>query len=431
LVVLWPVRLLAQDSVTLRSVEATGGLQSAGIVAEVSGDENGNAGAILDARVPGAAWASRHSLVRVGSRFVGSLFWLTPGAPYEARVTIIDPDGVRGSPGTARFATWGPECDDVVQLGADSRGDVRFASGGERGHPLTIRGAPGTVVRSPITIDGANDVVLERLVFDGAGIRVRGASRVAIRDCRFENVATSIRIEDSREIDVSGVFVRGASVAFEIVGASTNVRLLRSRALDVGIGFSIDSEGPTWLIRDVVLSFDEAPVVTGPASGIVFAYHDTFASRRHASLAPDLGALVSRNTVWMGAEPTRSRDVDFDDVWNPDDPGALERLQRESGQERQGLAEDPLFVDLARGDVRLRRASPLVDRGVYFPGIDDDFSGRAPDVGAFERSDETPAPARATRRARTHPGCGCTAAPFVGLGLVGTSAVRRKFDRVW
>jgi hypothetical protein len=46
--------------------------------------------------------------------------------------------------------------------------------------------------------------------------------------------------------------------------------------------------------------------------------------------------------------------------------------------------QDPLFVDPATGDFHVRAASPAVDAGVRLPGLNDDYYGAAPDLGALE-----------------------------------------------
>ncbi len=77
------------------------------------------------------------------------------------------------------------------------------------------------------------------------------------------------------------------------------------------------------------------------------------------------------------------------------------------GQETHGLYADPLLVETSdagkyatpaldtpfsalltpsvkTGDLRVRPGSPCIDRGVALRGINDDFRGKAPDIGAFE-----------------------------------------------
>jgi hypothetical protein len=36
-------------------------------------------------------------------------------------------------------------------------------------------------------------------------------------------------------------------------------------------------------------------------------------------------------------------------------------------------------------DLRLKDASPCIDRGIVIRGINEDFQGKGPDMGAFER----------------------------------------------
>ncbi len=89
--------------------------------------------------------------------------------------------------------------------------------------------------------------------------------------------------------------------------------------------------------------------------------------------------------------------------------GTIAEFAQAVGQETHGLYADPLFVsqegigkyaslplsaslsqyvflkDANSGDLRLQSASPCVDRGVVIRGVNEDFRGKAPDIGAFER----------------------------------------------
>ncbi|MGE0605773.1 MAG: right-handed parallel beta-helix repeat-containing protein [Pirellulales bacterium] len=58
---------------------------------------------------------------------------------------------------------------------------------------------------------------------------------------------------------------------------------------------------------------------------------------------------------------------------------------RELGWEQHGQFADPQFVDRAGHSYGLRASSPAIDRGEILPGINGSrFSGKAPDLGAFE-----------------------------------------------
>ena len=63
---------------------------------DASDDPDGDATANVEYRVSGSGpYRQGFPLSRIsGTRFVGSLFWLTPGTPYDVRVTFSDPDGL-------------------------------------------------------------------------------------------------------------------------------------------------------------------------------------------------------------------------------------------------------------------------------------------------------------------------------------------------
>jgi parallel beta-helix repeat protein len=55
------------------------------------------------------------------------------------------------------------------------------------------------------------------------------------------------------------------------------------------------------------------------------------------------------------------------------------------GYEANGISADPLFVDRAARDYRLRSDSPAINKGLRLSGINDSFLGSAPDIGRFEQ----------------------------------------------
>jgi hypothetical protein len=55
-----------------------------------------------------------------------------------------------------------------------------------------------------------------------------------------------------------------------------------------------------------------------------------------------------------------------------------------TGLECHGHEAAPGLVDPASGDLTLLPSSPNIDRGVVIPGINEDYAGAGPDIGAYE-----------------------------------------------
>jgi len=89
----------------------------------------------------------------------------------------------------------------------------------------------------------------------------------------------------------------------------------------------------------------------------------------------------------------------------------LENFSEATGHETHGIYADPMFVstpdlgavadwrnfettpigayplaaDMSVGDMNLKPGSPCIDAGVVIRGINEDYEGNAPDMGAFEK----------------------------------------------
>ncbi len=114
--------------------------------------------------------------------------------------------------------------------------------------------------------------------------------------------------------------------------------------------------------------------------------------------------IVARNNIWSGTDyalynynETQPIDFDYDNLYttNPDEfvywghdssrhMHDLAMFQTLTGQEPHGLDAPPCFIDAVNSDYRLSSESALIDAGVVIPGVNDDYIGFAPDIGAFE-----------------------------------------------
>jgi hypothetical protein len=63
------------------------------------------------------------------------------------------------------------------------------------------------------------------------------------------------------------------------------------------------------------------------------------------------------------------------------DPATFRQL---TGLELSGLSSAPGFSDPASGDYTLSSGSPLIDRGLIIPGINDDYTRAAPDITDYK-----------------------------------------------
>lgn len=206
-------------------------------------------------------------------------------------------------------------------------------------------------------------------------------------------------------------------------GTCSNVRIWNNTFHDVlvGISFAPIYEGPIYALRNVIYrtgvgnnDYGGLPfkfnVSDEGQSGPMYLFHNT----ADAALPNNNGfviyepgtwqAIIARNNIWAGtnyalynANPTEPLDLDYDDLYTtlpgelaywdglPDRHlNTLAELRAQTGQELHGFNVLPGFANAVSADYTLAPTSTLIDKGVYLPGIDNDYVGAAPDIGAFE-----------------------------------------------
>lgn len=256
---------------------------------------------------------------------------------------------------------------------------------------ISNRGGRGHVIRGN-TVEG---------LFNGIDTRDGDFDEDVASDCDIYGNTIARIGDDALEIDVvSGI----------------NVRAWSNRLDDVYVGFSIAPimQGPTYVLYNTVgtvrrSGFKFSLLSTGEA----WICHNTIACARPqtSSVHPsgEYWNLHFRNNILTGrdrapvnddaGESQTGNDFDHDLLfpsagtvfrWQGVNYASLAALRSATGFELGGRSGDPLFTNAAAGDYTLSAASPAVDGGVRLPGINDAFSGTAPDIGAHERGGPPP-----------------------------------------
>ena len=247
--------------------------------------------------------------------------------------------------------------------------------------------------------------------------------------------------QQARAIDIyNNDLYNGTDNFIEADGGFTNIRILRNRCFNCQAApLSVQPvyEGPVYWIRNVV--FNAASGRTAfklVHGGNVLAYHNTL------TCFPTMDYVtgdVMLNNVFLGPEVSEGREPrkravlvvsDTTDsvrdynayrvvgpveglirVGNGEDAEmhrSFEAFRQATGLEEHGIivkdysvladAEEPTHADSNKDplvdpdsvDLRPAEGSPLIDAGGVIPAVNEDYTGRAPDLGAYERGKPTP-----------------------------------------
>ena len=147
---------------------------------------------------------------------------------------------------------------------------------------------------------------------------------------------------------------------------------------------SLSGTGHVWIMHNTVWSGRSGFASvwpTGPYSNIHWR-NNILSGTGSAAVTDDSGESQTGNDfdgdlLYVTGSSTLFR-------WKNTNYSSLSALQSATGFETHGKAANPLFVNQAGFDFSLQASSPARDAAVRFPGINDNFTGSAPDIGASE-----------------------------------------------
>jgi hypothetical protein len=218
--------------------------------------------------------------------------------------------------------------------------------------------------------------------------------------------------------------------------------VFRNRCFNAGVGAMSPQPifgGPVYFIRNVVYNSVYGPLKIQADPAGILVYQNTYvgeiqqitpASNIHfrnnllmGTTARPVLFAIDTHTPWSSSDYNGfhvNEGAEYSFQWNSPPAGGpvdytsprevqrfetLAQYQRATGQDRNSrLVDYSVFVNarppdlanptklVAPGDVdlRLRAGSRAVDAGVVLPGLTDGFTGRAPDLGAYEQGAELP-----------------------------------------
>lgn len=213
-------------------------------------------------------------------------------------------------------------------------------------------------------------------------------------------------------------------------GACINQRF-RNNTVDtmlVGISLAPITQGPTWVLRSLFTNYTGTAIKWDRNSdGVVLVYHNTGWTNANSPsamhmISPIHNAIL-RNNIFQGngyafeEVPTGSTGNDWNNDnwhttrglsgphfrWEDVDYSTIAELCAATGLECNGYEDPPGLTNPSGGDLTLLASSPNIDRGVVIPGINDGFTGNAPDVGAYEFVFDPPPTVLSIVRANTNP----------------------------
>ncbi len=273
---------------------------------------------------------------------------------------------------------------------------------------------------------------------EATAIVLRGHIGTIVRENHIHNYFNGIYTSSSAALNNPGVAFdvdvynnnihHIADDALEPEGTCVNHRF-RNNTIDtmlVGVSFGPVTMGPVWVMRSTFSNFTGRSIKWDKNSdGWVLIYHNTsWTNKANLNLMEMISPVhnsVMKNNIFQGNGyaieehqiGSTGHDWNYDNwnttrgnyhfKWENVDYTTIEKLCAKTGLECKGYEDLPGLSNPVGGDFTLLPTSPNIDRGIGIPGINDQFSGSAPDVGAFESVVDSPPTVLSIARADLNP----------------------------
>jgi len=255
---------------------------------------------------------------------------------------------------------------------------------------------------------------------EGTAIVLRGHRGAIVRGNELHNFFNGIYTGSSAasqiknpeltfDIDVYDNYIHHISDdALEPEGACINHRF-RNNTIEsafVGVSLAPVTIGPTWVLRSTFANYTGRGIKWAYNSdGVVLIYHNTF-----WTMAQDIAAMdfitpahnsILRNNIFQNngyavyEARAGSSNHDWSNnnwhtahnlpiKWENVDYATITDLCTATGLSCNSHEDDAGLTNPNISDFTLNPSSPNIDRGALIPGLNDSFSGSAPDIGAYE-----------------------------------------------
>jgi len=256
---------------------------------------------------------------------------------------------------------------------------------------------------------------------EGTAVLARGHVGTIVRGNEIHNYFNGIytgssgdphNFELALDVDVYDNYIHHiGDDAFEPEGACVNNRF-RDNVVEhafAGLSLAPVTKGPVWALRTLYANYTGRAIkIDKKSDGIALIYHNTFWSDKKNINAIDLISpafnTVMRNNIFQSNGyvikdvPSGSTGNYWDNnnlhttqsalsppfKWDNIDYYNLKEFCKATGLDCNSYTDNPGLIDPKGGFFTLRANSPNIDRGILIPGINDTFTGNAPDIGAYE-----------------------------------------------